>query len=246
MSGVTRVESGDKVPAAPIKESSQQTKAFDARQVLAVKYWQDWVFFGATFVTLCLVAKRALSGNVSESLMFAGVSGTLIMGQAYTKDALGKYQLALIAQTLEGQVVNLANQVDIFRDQLEENRRLAADYKDQNEYHRMTNLEQHNMNMEMYRQLEDHRRDVALQKQEIELRRQDLERLLAEIEEGNQQKTALTRELNDTTKELSRVRGQLTEVSQRLYDQTDGAQGCRALEKRAGGIFGDVLPITVF
>ena len=149
------------------------------------------------------------------------------MGKAYTDDALGKYELSLVTQTLEGHVLVLSDQIQVFREQLEANRKLAAEYQHANEFHKMTNEDQYAAVENMRRILTGHERE-AVQRQ-VEVRQ-----LLSEIEDGNRNKAELTEELTGVRLKVKEEAQALEKVRKAIEEETRHLQEARRALLDAG------------
>lgn len=202
MSTLQELRSGEISPTLDTPKHTTQTKAFDGKQIIELERWQDYVFFGALFVTTCALGKEALNGNLGGTATKGWVGGTLVMGKIYTDNALNKYSLSVVTRSLEGHVLTLAEQVDHFATQLEESRRLTGHYEELNDYHQKTNFQQHQLNMQMFAELTEHRKEVAA--------------LLKEIESGNLEKQKITEELDRAKMQLAMTTKKLSEEAERL------------------------------
>ena len=209
MSTLQELRSGEISPTLDAPKDTTQTKAFDGKQIIELERWQDYVFFGALFVTTCALGKEALNGNLGGTATKGWVGGTLVMGKIYTDDALNKYSLSVVTRSLEGHVLTLAEQVDHFATQLEESRRLTGHYGELNDYHQKTNFQQHQLNMQMFAELTEHRQEVAE-------RKKDVTALLKEIASGNLEKQKITEELDRAKIQLAMTTKKLSEEAERL------------------------------
>jgi len=201
----------------PQPKDSPKVKEFDPKEILVLDRWQDYVFFGAMFITTCTIAKRILNGNITGTVSNTWTLSTIVMGKIYTDDALDKYSLGLVAKSMECHVNVLEQQVSQFSQQLEENRVQLAllghevdVFVKGNKQHEGL-IRGYEKNLRDYKEtLQEHQQAVRQIERDILEGNTEKERLQKQLEELEVQLRETTLKLNQARDELLRAVAQAT------------------------------------